>query len=404
MIVNAVLRDDLTRDVYCVSGLPIDALDMAAVMDRIEGAATSRTPFLISTPNLHFLVQSRVDPEFRDSVLDSDLCSADGIAIIWIARLLGLPVKARVSGSDIFEALSAPERLARQLKVFLFGGAEGVAARAAAKLSAVPSGLSCAGALDPGFGSVDDMSHDHVIDKVNASNADFLAVALGAKKGQPWLYRNHHRLTIPIRVHLGAVINFTAGTVKRAPVWMRAVGLEWLWRIKEEPQLWRRYGRDGMVLLRLLFSRLLPLAIANRWCRFKSQRRPRTLQIEIVQNQGSATIRLCGDTTEAHIERAIASFQQTLAGDNKNVVIDLSRVRYIDGRFFGALLMLRKRLKERDAKLGFVGAGLSTQMMFRLNDLSFLLGSQDVIHVHGTYGLPVPSLTPALIPPASQTP
>jgi N-acetylglucosaminyldiphosphoundecaprenol N-acetyl-beta-D-mannosaminyltransferase len=404
MITNTGLRDDLTRDVYCVGGLPIDALDMATVIERIENAATSRTPFLISTPNLHFLVQSRIDPEFRDSVLDSDVCPADGIAIIWIARLLGLPVKARVSGSDVFEALSAPERLARQLKVFLFGGAEGVAAQAAAKLSAVPAGLSCAGILDPGFGSIDDMSHDQVIDKVNASNADFLAVALGAKKGQPWLYRNHHRLTIPVRVHLGAAINFMAGTVKRAPVWIRAVGFEWLWRIKEEPQLWRRYGYDGWVLLRLLFSRLLPLAIANRWCRFWSQRHPRALQIEIVQNQDSATIGLCGDACEEHIERAIASFQQTLAGDNKNIVIDLSRVRYIDGRFFGALLMLRKGLKERGSKLSFIGAGLSIQRIFRLNELSFLLGMEEVSYVHREYGLLPVRLTPALVPPASQAP
>jgi Glycosyl transferase WecG/TagA/CpsF family len=89
------------------------------------------------------------------------------------------------------------------------------------------------------------MSRDQMIDKVNASEADFLAVSLGAKKGQLWLHRNHQRLAIPVRAHLGAAINFQAGTVKRAPPRLRAWGLEWLWRIKEEPQLWRRYGHDG---------------------------------------------------------------------------------------------------------------------------------------------------------------
>src|SRR5207244_10946213 len=104
------------------------------------------------------------------------------------------------------------------------------------------------GVLDPGFGSVEEMSRDHIIDKVNAGAADFLAVSLGAKKGQLWLHRNHQRLTIPVRAHLGVTVNFQAGTVKRAPLRLRAWGLEWLWRIKEEPHLWRRYAHDGRVL------------------------------------------------------------------------------------------------------------------------------------------------------------
>ena len=86
--------------------------------------------------------------------------------------------------------------------------------------------------------------------------ADFLAVSLGAKKGQLWLHRNHQRLTVPVRAHLGVTVNFQAGTVKRAPPRLRAWGLEWLWRIKEEPHLWRRYAHDGWVLLGLIFTRV----------------------------------------------------------------------------------------------------------------------------------------------------
>ena len=180
----------LTRNVYCVLGLPIDALDMPTILRRIDAAAASRTAFLISTPNLNFLVNSRADPEFRESVLDSDLCPADGMPIVWIARLIGVPIKHRVSGSDIFEALKQPDRLRAPAEGFPVWRREGVAAEAARTLNAVPSGLSCVGTLYPGLGSVDEMS-DHMIDKVNASEADFLAVSLGAKKGQLWLHRNH---------------------------------------------------------------------------------------------------------------------------------------------------------------------------------------------------------------------
>src|SRR5262249_46991876 len=299
-------RDDLTRNVYCVLGLPIDALEMPAVLGRIEAAAASRATFLISTPNFDFVVQSRTDPEFRETLLGSDLCPADGMPVVWIARLIGAPVKQRVSGSDIFDALKAPERLARQLKVFLFGGAAGVAAVAARTLNAVPSGLNCVGALDPGFGSVDVMSRNQFIDAVNASEADFLAVSLGAKKGQPWLHRNHQRLTIPVRAHLGAAINFAAGTVKRAPMWLQAFGLEWLWRIKEEPGLWRRYAHGGAVLLGLVLTRILPLAILNQWHRFKFGQNPKELLISTEQHHDCAMIRLSGDANQRNIGKAIA--------------------------------------------------------------------------------------------------
>jgi N-acetylglucosaminyldiphosphoundecaprenol N-acetyl-beta-D-mannosaminyltransferase len=374
--VATLLVGDLERNVYCILGMPIDAIDMAGVLSRIDSAVARQIPFRISTPNLNFLRDSLSDTEFRESLLDSDLCPTDGMPIVWIARFIGAPIKQRVSGSDIFDALKMPDRCGRQLRVFLFGGAPNVAAAAAKRLNAVPSGLSCVGTLDPGFGPVDEMSQDHIIDEVNAIEADFLAASLGAKKGQLWLHRNHKRFTIPIRAHLGTTINFQAGTVKRAPAWLRACGLEWLWRIREEPYLWRRYANDGGVLLRLIFTRVLPLAIANRWSRFKSQRRSQDLLIKTAHDHDSVTISLSGDATARNIVKAIACFRQTLTKTNKGVVIDLSNSRAIDARFFGLLLMLRKRLKGQGAQLTFVGLAPAMKRMFRLNELGFLLSSE----------------------------
>jgi N-acetylglucosaminyldiphosphoundecaprenol N-acetyl-beta-D-mannosaminyltransferase len=364
--------DDFSRAVYCVLGMPIDAVNMTAVLRRIDAAAANRAAFLISTPNLNFLVNSRSDPDFRESLLDSDLCPADGLPIAWIARLLGVPIKQRVSGSDIFEALK--DCGARRLSVFLFGGAQGVALAAARALNGAPAGLRCVGSLDPGYGAVDEMSRDDIIDAVNSSDADFLAVSLGARKGQLWLQRNHHRLTIPVRAHLGATINFQAGRVKRAPPSVRAWGLEWLWRIKEEPYLWRRYWDDGCVLLRLLLTRVLPLAVANQWHRLRCERRPEGLLIKTAQNPGSIMISLCGDAIERHVAKAIVVLRKASAGTGK-VIIDLSATRAIDSRFFGLFLMLRKQLKARGATLTLVGAPPAIERMFRLYDVGFLLAT-----------------------------
>lgn len=366
---------DLSRSVYCVLGMPIDAIDMLTVVDRIEAAATNRSAFLISTPNAHFLVNGRSDPEFRDSLLDSDLCPPDGMPIVWIARSLGLPIRERIAGADILEWLRAAGRCARQFRVFLFGGAEGVAAAAARTLSAEPSSLNCVGTFDPGFAEVGEMSQDHIIDAVNSSDADFLVVCLGAKKGQLWLHRNHKRLTIPIRAHLGAAINFQAGIVKRAPPKVRASGLEWLWRIKEEPHLWRRYWNDGCVLLRLLLTRVLPLLIETQLHRFRSKHQARDLLIEMTQNYQSTVIRLRGVATEKHIGNAITCFQDALARKQNVMIIDLSETRLIDARFLGLLLMLRKQLKAQEAKLIFTGVSRAIERMFRLNELGYLLSA-----------------------------
>ncbi len=376
-VVAEARTDDLSRNVYCVLGMPIDATDMATVLRKIEAAAVSRAPFLISTPNLSWLATSRSDSEFRESILDSDLCPADGIPIVWIARLTGMPIKERISGSDIFEALKASDR--RRLTIFLFGGAASVAAAAARTMNVEPAGLRCVGSMDPGFGTVDEMSQDNIIDMVNSSHADFLVVSLGAKKGQLWLRRNHERLTIPIRAPLGAVINFQAGTVKRAPPRIRAWGLEWLWRIKEEPYLWRRYWNDGWVLLRLLLTRVLPLAIVNRWHRLRWQRQAQDLVIKIAPNHESVMISLCGVAVERHIAKAMSYLREGLTGRPKAIIIDLSDTHVIDARFFGLLLMLRKQLRGQGASLKFIGVPRPIARLFCLNELGFLLAADQTV-------------------------
>jgi N-acetylglucosaminyldiphosphoundecaprenol N-acetyl-beta-D-mannosaminyltransferase len=120
---------------------------------------------------------------------------------------------------------------------------------------------------------------------------------------------------------------------------------------------------------------VLPLAIANRWSRFTSQRWPQELLIKTAHDHDSVTISLKGDATDRHIVKATACFQETLTGTKKFVVIDLSTSRVIDARFFGLLLMLRKRLKGQGAKLKFVGLAPAIKRMFRLNELGFLLSA-----------------------------
>lgn len=362
--------DDFSRDVYCLLGIPIDATDMASVLRQIENAANNREPFFLSTPNLNFLANSQFDLEFRESLLFSDVCVADGVSIVILAWLLGLPIRQKVAGSDIFEVLSASHNSAKPLKIFLFGGAEGVAAAAAHTLNEKRKGIYCVGSLCPGFGTIDEMSGDAIIRTINSSGADFLVVSLGAQKGQLWLQRNHHRLQVPIRAHLGAVINFQAATVRRAPRMIRSVGLEWLWRIKEEPHLWRRYWKDATLILGLLPTRIIPLAILNRWLQVRYVRQ--SLITNSSEDGNATTIFLAGPAVGRQVDNATAVLRRALSV-GKNIVIDCSHISAVDSRFLGLLLKLRKSVRKRNARLILTGLSPRLKTIFRINGAMYLV-------------------------------
>ena len=167
--------------------MPVDLSDLPGVLRHIRAAAERRRPFLLSTPNLNFLMQSHVDESFRDSLLESDLCPPDGMPIVWLSRLLGADLRERVAGSDIFSALKSGTDEPRPIKVFLFGGQEGVAEKACEMLNARATGMACVGCLDPGFADVEAMSTDAILSAINSSGADLLSVSLGAQKGHEHL-------------------------------------------------------------------------------------------------------------------------------------------------------------------------------------------------------------------------
>jgi N-acetylglucosaminyldiphosphoundecaprenol N-acetyl-beta-D-mannosaminyltransferase len=366
---SATPLDDLSRNVFGVLGLPLDVLDVQGLLQRIDYVVGARTPFLLSTPNVNFLMTSRSDPEFRESLLMSDLCPVDGMPLVWIARLLGIPLRERLSGSDIFDALKSREAAGRKLKVFLFGGSEGVAVKLCQKLNQEASGVTCVGVLNPGFGSVAEMSCDPILHKINASDADLLTVFLSAQKAQAWLLRNHDRLEIPFRAQFGTTINLQAGSVKRAPVFVRKLGFEWLWRIKEEPYLWRRYWNDGLRLLSLFVTCVLPLAVGNLVSRLAGSD-----DLAIDRNEGpqSVLVKLSGCAIKRHIDAAITCFQSAL-DTRKLIVVDVSNISAIDPRFFGLLLMLRKRSVRQGSGLELVNATSRVRTTFRLNGFEFLL-------------------------------
>lgn len=360
-------EDDLSRPVYGVMGIPVEAVDFATVIASIKKASGTNRPFLISTPNVNFLISSRVDASFRETLLQSELCPVDGAPIVLIARMLGVPITARIAGSDTFEMLKQ-DMSGTLLNVFLFGGTD-EAGEKLCKLLNAGTGLRCVGRLNPGFGSVEELSKDHIIDQINASSADLLAVFLSSEKAQKWLLNNHARLTVPVRFDFGGTINFQAGLVRRAPLRLRQLGLEWLWRIKEEPYLWRRYWADGRQLAIIFLSAVLPLALEQLLRRFK---KGTVLRIEQQAGTDIVLMRMSGDAVAPYVPEAIEAFRQACALE-QSIVVDLADVGFIDARFFGLFLMARKTLSRSALTIRFTRISPTIERLFLLNGFDYLL-------------------------------
>lgn len=371
------IGDDLDRKVFGVFGIPIDAVDLEETLRRVDDAIERRRTLFISTPNLNFLVTSWINDEFRDAMLFSDLCPPDGMPLVWMSRLLKLPIRTRVAGADIFDALKLRRERGRRAKAFFFGGAEGVAEAVQVKLNTLSAGMTCVGSLNPGFVSVEDMSQEHVISQLNSSRADLLAVFLNANKGQTWLFRNRDRLAIPVRAQFGATVNFQADKVKRAPARIRSWGLEWLWRIKEEPYLWRRYWSDGMELVALFSTCVLPLAMRRILRSMRVRRNHLEISAASSHNGQRVVVGLKGDAVADLIDDGIITFRAALSRDT-TIEVDLSGLTSLDQRYLGLFLMVRKRLIERGHSLIFKDVPESARKIFALNKFSYLLAQESL--------------------------
>ncbi len=344
-------KPELSRPVHGLLGLPFDAVSLVAARDHIARAAQNGQACSFATPNLNFLVAAQHDAAFRDAVLHSDLSLPDGMPIVWIARLLGAPIRERVAGSDLVEALQNSQ--GAPLSVYFFGGPQGVAQQAAERLNAQGKRLHCVGYESPGFGSIADMSTPESIGRINRSGAQFLIVSLGAAKGHAWIEHNLAQLAPTVVSHLGAVVNFVAGKLQRAPAWMQTFGLEWLWRIHQEPALWQRYAKDFAGLARLSLTRLLPLLL-YRLCMTGTA--GGGLQVRRTEMPGGACVlSLQGAAVGDALDALKAELAQRLASPGA-VTLDCQGLQAVDTGFAGLLLLLAAYSRNSAFRFHLVGA------------------------------------------------
>ena len=225
-------------------GVPFDHVTLADAVKRIEQKDISRQPHYIVTPNVDFLVQARRDDELRRILLEAHLVLCDGTPLVWASRFLGNRLPERVAGSDLVPRLI---RLAaeKNYSLFFLGATAESNAQAVDKVRAQFPGINIAGHYSPPFRPLHEMDHQEIIRRIRLARPDILLVAFGCPKAEKWMAMHCQALGVPVMIAIGATIDFLAGRVKRAPVWMQRSGTEWIFRMSQEPRrLIRRYASD----------------------------------------------------------------------------------------------------------------------------------------------------------------
>jgi N-acetylglucosaminyldiphosphoundecaprenol N-acetyl-beta-D-mannosaminyltransferase len=254
--VNYALRE---LPVVRIEGLPFAALGMREVVNLIIQSHSDGCGGWVVTPNIDILRRWMTDAAFRTLVSgDETLFTPDGAPIIWLSHILGTPLPERVAGSDLFIELVC-EAASAGKSVYLLGGNPGVADIAAKILKEKFPALCVAGCYAPPFG----FEHDpHEMNRIrsllNESRPDIVFVGLSSPKQEHLIGLLRDLLPFSWWLGIGVSFSFVAGDVQRAPVWMRKVGLEWLFRVIQEPKrLFKRYFLVGLPFAFGLFARNL---------------------------------------------------------------------------------------------------------------------------------------------------
>ena len=233
----------------------VDNLTMSEALQAIDELIKADDCSYVVTPNVDHIVQLETNKELQDVYANASLILTDGKPLIWISKMYKTPIKEKISGSDLFPLLC--EMAGKKgYKMFFLGAAEGVAAKAASNLMKRYEGLDVVGTYSPPFGFENDEEEMNKIkDMIHTAKPHILIVGLGCPKQEKFMYHHCRELGVPVSLGLGASLDFEAGNVKRAPKWMADHGLEWLFRITQDPKrMAKRYLIDDVKIFRLAFK------------------------------------------------------------------------------------------------------------------------------------------------------
>jgi N-acetylglucosaminyldiphosphoundecaprenol N-acetyl-beta-D-mannosaminyltransferase len=240
-----------------VWGLPLARMTRGEAVDEVARLIEAGRPSFFITANAHYAMLTDERPELRALNDRAAFILADGLPMVWASRRGPTPLPERVAGSDLIYDI-AERASTRGWRLYLLGGAEGIADEASRRLQARYPGLQVVGTACPGPADLAGEGARRVVDAIREARPDILMVAFGQPKGEFWIDEHLEGLGVPVCVQVGATLDFVAGRVRRAPRFFQKAGLEWAYRIYTDPaRLGPRYARNALFLLRRVAGELM---------------------------------------------------------------------------------------------------------------------------------------------------
>lgn len=240
----------------------ISAIDIDDACWVVEEAISQRQKKYICVCPVSTIMGCRRNSLALESVNSADLCTPDGMPVVWIGKIKGHHNIKRVYGPDLMLALCKISEK-KGYKNYFYGSTDFVLEKLKQRIENIFPGLSVSGMYSPPFRQINREEDDKIVEDINNTNSDIIWVGLGSPKQDIWMYRHRDRINAPVMIGVGAAFDFLAKTKPQAPKWMRENGFEWLFRLVSEPKrLWRRYLIDNSLFVyyagRELFKLISP--------------------------------------------------------------------------------------------------------------------------------------------------
>lgn len=334
---------------------------MPETLEWIDRLIAQRRPSYLVTANLDFAAQASEDVELQRILVEAELVLCDGTPLVWASRLTGKPLRERVAGSDLVPRLAEhAEKMG--YRIFLLGGEISSLEGAAKNLQARYPALPAVGHFSPPFAPLHEFDNQQIVQEIQKARPDILLVAFGCPKQEKWIYMHYRKLGVPCCIGVGATIDFLAGKVSRAPAWVAKTGLEWIYRMLQEPRrLAGRYLKDVFFLLRQSFRESRAIAAGGGGAPADAQAGPTGSSdgLEIIQWQGALTA--------SHVEE----FATPLL--DRSFIIDLSRVTKVDSRGLGVMLRLIRKAWAGDVAGCFIAPSHAVRLVVEVTRLDRIL-------------------------------
>ncbi len=236
-----MVRSDTSNTKVNILGIGVAPINMQEALQTISQWVLEREHHYVCVTSVNGIMESQKSPTLCSIHNNAGLVTPDGMPLVWLSRLSGYKQVSRVYGPDLMLAV-CQDSLIHGYRHFLYGGTEGVPELLAEQLQARFWGLQIVGIYSPPFRPLTPEEDEAIIKKINQSGADVVWVGLSTPKQEKWMAEHVSKLNAPVLIGVGAAFDFHAGVKKQAPKWMQKSGLEWLFRLLNEPRrLWRRY-------------------------------------------------------------------------------------------------------------------------------------------------------------------